>query len=171
MTPNSSKDGKGTHSVVAPVAITKASRAPVPSAFPDWLKRRMEAAGLMDPNTGAARRARARRCDKCQAPVMRGISEEFGGLSADADPTPLSGYGEVLARMAGRNTYELTWNGMAGYTMSYRTASRIKGRPAGTPMMEVLVGHLCGGGSFPSAEHSIKDNTTPTQPLPDRAPF
>ena len=139
-----------------PAGLTAASKTNVPGALPEWVKRDLEARGLMDPNTGATRRARARTCDACRRPVMSGIDEDFGGQASYADPTPVSGIGEAMARIAGRATFELAHLGDR-YELTRRTGPRIRGRPAGTPRIDILVGHKCGDVTrFESAPERIK---------------
>jgi hypothetical protein len=127
---------------------------PTTDGMPEWLKRRLEGAGLMDPGTGATRRARAARCPTCRRPVMRGIDRDWGGLSIDCDPTPLSPEGEAIAIYVGRRTYELRWLGDR-YEIDRRDASGIRGNPIGTLRLDVLVQHEHGGRSFPSGSSNI----------------
>lgn len=148
-----------------PVAATSAT----PQAFPDWLKRRLEMAGLLDPNTGATRRARARLCESCRRPIMRGITADHGGRSADADPTPLSPVGEALALIAGRQTLELRWTDK--YELDLRDKFRIEGQPAGTDGIDVLVEHQCGASPLPAFPSTLKDKPDTKTVTTDKCPY
>lgn len=148
-----------------PVAATSET----PQAFPDWLRRRLEQAGLLDPDTGATRRARVRLCDSCRKPVMRGITADYGGRSADADPTPLSPEGEALALIAGRPTLELRWTNK--YELDLRDTFRIRGTPAGTEGIDVLVEHECHLSPLPAHPSTLKDKPESTKAVSDKCPF
>lgn len=160
----------------APQAVQPTAAMPVPAAFPEWLRRRLVAAGVMDDATGATRRARARRCDTCRAVVMLGIDADWSGIVSAADPTPLSWVGEAQASMAGRVTFELAWttspSGLPSYELNRRNPSRIRGRPAGTPGMDVLAQHECRSTMvFDTCATAIRDSASPTAILPDKPPF
>lgn len=138
--------------------------------MPDWLKRRLENAGLMDPATGATRRARAARCAACRRPVMRGIDLDYSGLAVDCDPTPLSPEGELSALLAGRRTYTLRWLGER-YEIDRRDIEQITGSPAGTPRLDVLVLHACNGAPLPATPTALADAKRPAQPVGDIPPY
>jgi len=134
--------------------------------------RRLIRAGLMDEPTGATRRARAVRCESCHRAVMRGICADYAGYVVDADPTPLSRTGEALALMAGRTTVELRWIGDR-YEIDLRDHFRIRGSPAGTQGVDVLVRHDCElatGPQLPHMESTLRDDIRPTI-LPENPPF
>ena len=84
-----------------------ASKEPIP----DWMLRRLQAAGHIDATTGATRRTRACYCQNCHRGVMRGLTSPPTSWPADVDPIPLTPLGEVMALMAGTRTYELRWIG------------------------------------------------------------
>ena len=145
--------------------------------WPEYLVKRMVAAGAMDPATGATRRARAVTCSGCRRPVMRGLDRDFGGLSADADPAPLSALGEALALLAHRPTYELRWLG-GRYEIDRRDRYRIAGQPAGTNGIDILVGHDCSlspGQNYPTIDSRVDDKharpKVADKDLPHNAPF
>jgi hypothetical protein len=154
-----------------PTAV--AATSDTPQAFPDWLKRRLERAGLMDPDTGATRRARARHCERCHKAIMRGITADYGGRSADADPTPLSPVGEALVLCAGRQTLELRWTDK--YELDLRDTFRIRGTPAGTEGIDVLVEHDCDLSSLPGPRtlgpSMLNDKPQAIKPISDIPPF
>jgi hypothetical protein len=63
------------------------------------------------------------------------------GLECRADPQPLTNFGEALALMAGRDTFELRWIG-DHYEIAIRDHFRIRGSPAGSGV-DILVAHDC----------------------------
>lgn len=136
------------------------------------MAKRLISMGVMDAETGATRRARAGRCGKCQRHVMRGIDADVSGWVVEADPEPLSRLGEALALMAGRTTVELRWLGDR-YEMDSRNQSRIRGSPAGTNGVDVLVRHDCDlaiGQPLPRMDTNLRDGTV-AAPLPELPPF
>lgn len=127
--------------------------------LPDWLRRRLVQAGVMDDETGATRKARAEFCGGCGAVVMVGIDGDLAGSVATCDPTPLSPTGEALALLAGRGTFELRWIG-GRYELDRRDAFRIRGSPAGTNGIDILVRHDCElskDDSLPHSDTALKD--------------
>lgn len=129
--------------------------------------------GLMDPETTATRRARAVLCRHCRRAVMLGITAIPGGLTIQADPSPLSRLGEALALMTGRRTVELRWVGDR-YEIDLRDHFRIRGSPAGTNGVDVLVVHDCAqaqGLPFVYAESVLRDHELRSIPLPIDPPF
>jgi hypothetical protein len=128
--------------------------------------------GLLDAETGATRTARAGRCRDCQRSVMVGINANFGGRAVLADPEPLSNLGEALALMSGRSTVELRWLGDR-YEIDRRDQFRIRGSPAETNGIDVLVIHDCSlalGHPLPQIESSLRDDIVAV-PLPELPPF
>ena len=165
----------GIFDITAPqqAALRTAATSNIPAGLPDYVKRRLIAAGLMDEATGATRRARARTCEVCRRPVMRGITADWGGSTADCDPTPLTAIGEATALINGHRTYELRYLGDR-YEIDRRTPERIHGNPIGTQGLDVLVEHTHDGGhNYPRGQTMIKDRhqTTPDAQLPDKPPF
>jgi len=108
--------------------------------MPTWLVRRLDNAGYIDAAAGASRKARTFRCTECKRAVLRGLDDDMGAQTAEADPSPLTDEGEAVARLLGARTYELRWLG-DHYELDRRDQWRIKGRPAGKPGIEVLVEH------------------------------
>ena len=97
----------------------------------------------------AGRGVRARWC-ACRAPILRGMDDDTMALPATVDPQPLSPLGEAIARIQGRETYEMRRaNGV--YQLMRRNAWAITGRPPGTKtwagLIDVLAEHACH--SFP----------------------
>ena len=111
------------------------------AGLPDAAKRALEAKGLRDPDTGAMRKAQKRRCPTCRRQVWRGIDREFGGLSRDCDPQPLTVAGEVAALMDGRITFDLQYRHGYGHVIDSRASYHIRPWPAGQSGMDVLVEH------------------------------
>lgn len=126
-----------------PDRLVELSRTSIPGALPEAVKRSLVAAGLMDPNTGATRRARARYCEGCKQPVYRGIDRPYGGMSIDLDPTPISAEGELLAVWTKRRTYQMRWDAKHGHEFDRRDPEQITGYPVGTPGIDVMVQHKC----------------------------
>jgi hypothetical protein len=143
--------------------LAAAAHSNTPHRLEPWLQRRLEAMGLMDPDTGATRRARSRLCEQCRRPIMRGIDADWGGRSVDCDPTPVSQLGETLALIDGRRTYELrylgTGTGAQRYEIDHRTPERIRGNPPGTKRLDVLIEHNHDGKQYPNTPSELKDNT------------
>lgn len=111
--------------------------------IPPWLLRQLEAAGHIDPTTGATRAARMSLCPKCRQGVMRGIDADWCGMARDCDPTPLTPLDEAVALLARRNTFSLHWIGK--YVLHRRDRWQIQGEPARSkPGMDVLIEHQCG---------------------------
>jgi hypothetical protein len=109
---------------------------------------------------GVSRKARARLCKKCQAPVMVGLDDERCGIPVTVDPTPLNALGEVQALMTGRATFSLRY--VAGrYEIDHRDSFRISGTPAGSdPRLEVLAEHEC---NSPPVDSSMRGNYLPAK--------
>jgi hypothetical protein len=137
------------------------------------VERRLIKAGLMDADTGATRSAKAVRCRTCRRSVLRGISADWGGLSVDVDPAPLSRLGEVLALLADRATFELRWLGDR-YEIDRRDQFRIRGNPAGTNGVDVLVRHDCvmsNGPPLPTTDSQLSDDIVNAPILSDIPPY
>lgn len=109
----------------------------------ETIKQVLESRGLWNAD-GIGRKARARYCTKCRAPVIAGLDDERSAMVVFVDPDPaLNATGEVIALMQGRRTYSLRW--LAGrYEIDHRDSYRIQGDPAGSRGdMEILVLHNC----------------------------
>jgi hypothetical protein len=110
----------------------------------DWrvIESSLRARGLWNED-GISRRARARFCRKCRAPIMVGLDSDVMGTAAVCDPAPINVLGEVQALMTGRATYALRWLG-GRWEIDHRDSFQIKGSPAGSnPRYEVLAEHRC----------------------------
>jgi hypothetical protein len=97
----------------------------------------------MDEATGAVRRARAVRCQRCRRPIILGLDSDWGSCVAECDPDSLSPYGEALARLARRRTYSFRYLGDR-YLIDIRDQFIIAGeakRPRRNA--DVLVNHVC----------------------------
>ena len=120
----------------------------------------------------AGRAAKAEFCGRCGRSVMVGLNARFGGFEIEADPQPLTAVGEAVALMAGRATVSLAWVG-DHYEIDSRDHFRIRGSPAGTNRLDVLVVHDCGldyGGAIPNTVTKLPV-LSGTVPLPDQPPF
>jgi hypothetical protein len=112
----------------------------------DRVKAGLVAAGVMD-ERGNTRRARARICQRCHAKVIVGFDADRAATLAIAEPTPLTALGEVLALVAGRQTWALEDRGRM--ELNYRDAWRISSTPAESrPTALVLPEHRCGDSSL-----------------------
>lgn len=112
------------------------------SATWERVKESLVAAGLMD-ERGNSRRACARACQRCGAKTVVGYDADRVAILAVADPTPLTAIGEVLAIVAGRQTWTLEDRGRL--ELNYRDAWRIRAHPAEErPSAVVLAEHRCG---------------------------
>lgn len=136
--------------------------------MPPWLLRQLEAAGHIDPTTGATRTARMSWCPSCRRGVMRGIDADSCGRAADCDPTPLTAHQEALALLAGRATFSLHWIGK--YILHRRDQWQIRGEPAQSkPGMDVLVEHQCSLAT--GIPHPFTVGPTAEKETPDECPF
>lgn len=88
----------------------------------------------------------------CGAPVLQGVDEDLAAAIVKADPAPLSATGEAMARMNGRNTYDLRKDGGV-FQLMRRNSLTIISRPPGSKiwcgMIDVLAEHRCGSGPLP----------------------
>lgn len=73
--------------------------------------------------------------------TIAGLDADLG-LDVVCDPRPLSKMGEALALMSGRGTFTLRLFGDA-FELSRRDHFRIRGTPAGTDGVDILVRHIC----------------------------
>ncbi len=90
---------------------------------------------------------RATWCPTCHTPILAGLDAEVCAFTARTDPEPLNALGEALARIAGRNTYEIRTVGRVA-RLRYRNAGAITSRPAGAPAhaltgYDVVAAHTC----------------------------
>jgi len=108
--------------------------------------------------TGQTRAAVIEHCERCGRTNWYGLNAGFGGWRVGADPQPLTIWGEALALIGGRGTVSLHWLGNR-YEIDSRDSFRIRGSPAGTSNMDVLVIHDCGrdyGGGVPHMASTLR---------------
>jgi len=92
---------------------------------------------------GLGRRAGLRQCARCAAPVLVGLDASRCALLVVLDLAALDRWGEAMALLAGRPTFEL-W----GREIEYRNHFKIAG---GQPRL-VIAEHDCRVRAEPSAE-------------------
>lgn len=102
-------------------------------------------------------------CRDCSALTLVGLSEDSCAHIATADATPLSPYGEMVARLAGLATYDLHREG-SGLRLYQRDHWGIEGRPAGELVycwrVDVVADHRCGW-AFPAAPSLLRSHNAP----------
>lgn len=122
--------------------------------------------------TKRERTARAEFCPSCRRVVMVGLSADFGGYVVAADPQPMTAFGEAVALMSGRGTVGLRWR-YDHYELEDRSSFRIRGSPAGTNGLDVLVVHECDrdyGGLIPNTVTHLRRDSGPSI-LPENPPY
>jgi hypothetical protein len=82
-----------------------------------------------------------RRCPACRRMTVEGADARTG-LPVRAESQPLSKLGEALALLAGRGTFSLQRIG-GQLEIAGRDQFSIRGQPAGTKGVDVLVRHDC----------------------------
>jgi hypothetical protein len=103
---------------------------------------------------------------------MVGLNADFGGWEVSADPQPMTALGEAVAWMTGRATVELRWR-YDHYEISGRDHFRIRGSPAGTNGIDVLVVHECDrdyGGLIPNTVTHLR-RYSGSSLMPENPPF
>lgn len=138
--------------------------------FSEWdvLERHLINLGHLSPE-GVGRRAQPRRCRACERRIMVGLDDDRIALRADADPSPTTAVGEMIAQLEGRRTFALVIS-ESRYVLDYRDAGRIAHRPAGTPRLDILVEHRCDSRTrFPIAPSNLTRNHA-LACLPEGAP-
>lgn len=107
-----------------------------------WLRDHLIASGAMT-ESGLTRRAKPRRCNRCNAVVVVGLDADVCAFEVRVDPQPLNAAGELLALLEGRRT--LTLHGAAsGRMLDPRWPEHIRTAPAGTtPREDALREHRC----------------------------
>lgn len=94
-------------------------------------------------------------CPSCRAAVLSGPDGEVAALLVTVDPVPLGVYGEALAQLDGRSTYELRRHG-EHHRLTRRDQWQIGERVgptaarSGRPPADVLAEHRCGAPALPS---------------------
>lgn len=95
------------------------------------------------------RTSKLARCRTCRDTVVRGHNDDWCAFQVDADPTPLTALGEVLALAQGRRTLTARRNGNR-LLLTRRNRHSIADFPAGGSRpgreWDVLVEHRCGVG-------------------------
>ncbi len=82
-------------------------------------------------------------CRDCQQPILRGLDGDTAGIPVTLDPQPVDNFGEALALISGRRTFNVsTVNESGNYrrVMDERTASSIRG---GSRVRAVHPEHRC----------------------------
>lgn len=87
--------------------------------------------------------AKADLCPRCDRPRLYGLDDDWCALDSKVDPEPLSALGEVQATIAGLRTFELR-RSREGFSLDRRHEGSIRGRPAGSGVVDVLAEHRCG---------------------------
>lgn len=120
-----------------------------------WMRQMLIDKGVLT-EQGLSRKARIRTHRPCGLPTLAGIDSDLAGLDAWCDLGELHAYGEAMALISGRRTYEL-WGGRLGH----RDQWQIQGRPAGSSRHPVFSEHRCHDPIPP-------DWITPSKPAPIR---
>lgn len=110
----------------------------------------------------------------CGQPVLQGDDEDDGAMIVRVDIRPTNTLGEAIARLNGRNTYDLRkHNGV--FQIMRRNRWTITSRQPGTRIwcsrIDVLVEHVCMAGDLPRVP-SVHPTPAPTLgAFDDVAPF
>jgi len=118
-----------------------------------------------------SREAVAQRCS-CQSQILVGLSDDWCARVVRVSPVPLNPLGEMLARLAGLQTFELHREG-EHCCLYERDRWHIAGRAAGELVycwrVDVLTEHRCGW-VFPTAPSLLAvrqvNTVDPTAPPP-----
>lgn len=105
--------------------------------MPTWMKQMLIDKGVLT-EQGLSRKARILTHRPCGIPTLAGIDSDRCGLDAWCDLAEIHAYGEAMALLSGRRTYEL-WGGRLGH----RDHWMIQGRPAGGTRYPVFAEHRC----------------------------
>lgn len=76
-------------------------------SIPEWLKQHLTDIGRLNTD-GVSRRAKLRRCPRCNAPTVTGLDHQPCGVPVHLDPVPLTPAAELVAHRLGRRTFDLT---------------------------------------------------------------
>lgn len=114
-----------------------------------WLRTHLIDSGVMT-ETGATRKARPRRCRRCNDVVVIGLDATQCAIEVHVDPQPLNSLGELLALAEGRRTLSLVATA-GGRVLEPRRPEDIRRLPPATPGIreDVLREHRCGTGPPP----------------------
>lgn len=132
-------------------------RAEDTRGMPRWLRDQLAEAGAI--TAGFTRTARAVKCEKCGARIIKGWTDEPCATLAAADPRPISNLGEVVAVLQGRMTFDLSRRG-GRLEIDLRESDHIQGSPPEDPgwyraRSDVLAAHRCNTAPLPSIESRI----------------
>lgn len=144
--------------------------SPTPTPMPRWLVERLDAAGYIDAQMGASRKARALSCPRCGEPLLRALDADVCALTVDADPYPLAPESEALAALMEIPTFELSWRG-DHYELDRRDQWRMRGRPASKPGVQILAAHRCGQARLPGRTPGGHRTVHSPAAYPDEPPF
>jgi hypothetical protein len=111
----------------------------------EYVKAKLVENGSMDV-AGNTRRAKARGCTRCHAPVIAGYDADLCARLVVVDPYPLTALGEAVAQLQGRYTCALHRGGRP--ELDTRTDWRIAHTPAGSKRFDVLASHVCNDDSL-----------------------
>ena len=128
-----------------------------------WLTSMLVDKGVMSEG-GLTRRAKLMEHPNCGLPTLAGLDADRAALDAWCDLGELTRYGEAMALLEGRRTYELH-----GSRLSLRDRWQIGGRPAGG-RDPVLASHRCER-AIPATWCVTPDPATPTPTYDDGIPF
>jgi len=92
-------------------------------------------------------------CQTCGVLVVEAASADTG-LPVVLDPRPLSRYAEVLALLDQRATFTVALLG-GRFDVSRRDQFRIRGKPAGSKRVDVVVAHECYSAPLPHIESHL----------------
>lgn len=100
-------------------------------------------------NPRADRGIRAIHCPRCRAPIVIGTDADYCAEVIQADASPLSAAGEMVALLGGRTTYTIQKPFTGCARLFRRTATRIKRQSPGKPnrpwhQYDVIAKHVCG---------------------------
>lgn len=116
---------------------------------PEWLKDHLTEVGRWNAD-GISRQARVQ-YHGCGTLVIFGLDARVCGLPAMCDTTPLDAYGEAIARLTGRRTYDV-FGATGRLELERRDAFRIVGSPPGRRDEPVVAEHRCGQSLPPGPE-------------------
>jgi len=82
---------------------------------------------------------------------MTGLDGDVMARAVKIDVVPLSALGEVVALLAGRETFSLSWiAGRGRYEIDVRYCEEIRGIPPGSTVnADVVAAHRCGAPALP----------------------
>lgn len=135
-----------------------------------WLRRHLANTGVMT-EEGITRKARPRRCRRCNAVIIVGLDADQCAVQVHADPTPLNAAGELLALAEGRRTLSLLVTG-GGRVLEPRRPEDIRRLPPQAPGVreDVLREHRCGTPPPPEPTTCTSVFTHAAASLPPNSP-